>query len=180
MVRRAAASLTHIFACGLATAPLQLRRCRGSLIISDTGRISNWVGSFVFGLSAPSRRARRSQHQPLALASTHRKTMETTTNKNDNYMAKDGLFGVRKTRCARRWPQHDFPVVVVTLRPRRGTRVLPLAGGGVEWMPRYSEVLALILQLGLNVSPVPPDKPEERRLRWEKKNAQRHQGEGKQ
>lgn len=91
-----------------------------------------------------------------------------------NYTSSDTLVNIRTTRTARRWPRHDYPVVLVTLTPKKGTRVLGLEDGRTEWMPRYSEILALILQMGLQVSPVPPDKPEERRLRFEALNAQRH------
>lgn len=46
--------------------------------------------------------------------------------------------------------------------------------GGVEWMPRFSEVLSLLLHLRLQVSSVPDDKPEGRRLFFAKLNARRH------
>lgn len=100
--------------------------------------------------------------------------MNPPTNKNQDYRSTDGLVRIRTTRVARRWPPHDYPVVIVELRPQRGTRVLALEGGRTEWMLRYDELAALILRMGLSVSAVPPNKPEERRLRFQKINARRH------
>jgi hypothetical protein len=98
----------------------------------------------------------------------------TTSNKQKTFLSNDGLVSITSTTRPRRWPPHNFPVVIVTLKPRKGTRVLALSDAGIEWMPRYSEVLSLLLQMGLTVSTAPSDKPEERRLRFAKINARRH------
>jgi hypothetical protein len=98
----------------------------------------------------------------------------TTSNKQRTFLSTDGLVRITTTTRPRRWPPHSFPVVIVTLKPRKGTRILPLPEAGVEWMPRYSEVLSLLLQMGLTVTTAPSDKPEARRLRFEKLNAWRH------
>ena len=68
----------------------------------------------------------------------------------------------------------NYPVIIVELKPCKGTRVLALPNGGIGWMPRFSEVLNLILKMGLQVLERPSDKPEERRLRFAKINALRH------
>ena len=98
---------------------------------------------------------------------------ETTMNKDD-YVSNDGLLKIHKTTHVRRWPVHAYPVVVLRLTPKRGTRIIAQPDGGVEWMPRFSEIFQLIVALGLKLVDVPPDKPEDRRAYWEKRNAQRH------
>jgi hypothetical protein len=98
----------------------------------------------------------------------------TSSDKQKTFRSNDGLVCIKSTTQPRRWPPHNFPVVVVELKPERGTRVLTLPDGRTEWMPRYSELLALILKLGLKVSSAPPDKPEERRLKFQRINARRH------
>ena len=97
-----------------------------------------------------------------------------TSNKHTTFFSNDGLVRVKLTTRPRRWPPHNFPVAVVELRPKPGTRVLPLPGAGIEWMPRFGEVLDLILKMGLQVLETPADKPEERRLRFAEINARRH------
>lgn len=100
---------------------------------------------------------------------------QTTTEEKKNFRSADGLVRIRTTRIARRWPPHEYPVVIVELRPERGTRVLALPDGRCEWMPRNGELLALILQMGLHVTAeLPADKPEERRRHYAKINARRH------
>jgi hypothetical protein len=100
--------------------------------------------------------------------------MNQKTTNSDDYVSADGLVRINKTTQVRRWPVHGYPVVVLRLKPQPGTRILPQPDGGVEWMPRFSEVVRLIFALGLKLVDVPADKPEERRAYWEKKNAQRH------
>jgi hypothetical protein len=99
---------------------------------------------------------------------------QTTTEQQKNFRSADGLVRIRTTRLARRWPPHEYPVVMVELQPKRGTRVLALPGGATQWMPKNSELLALILQMGLHVTAAPADKPEERRRHYAKINARRH------
>ena len=98
----------------------------------------------------------------------------TQITNNDDYRSNDGLVRIHKTTQPRRWPPHGYPVVILTLKPQKGTRVLAREDGSTEWMPKFSEIVALVLQLGLRLHDVPPDKPEERRMYWAKKNAQRH------
>ena len=105
---------------------------------------------------------------------TSKPMIKTTSNKQKDYISDDGLVRVFTSTRPRRWPPHSFPVVLVELRPRSGTRVLSLPGSGVSWMPRYSEILSIILQLGLEVSAVPRDKPESRRMKFVRINARRH------
>lgn len=101
--------------------------------------------------------------------------MNEMKTEKDNYASADGLVVIRKTKHARRWPRHDYPVVTLTLTPQPGTRVLALDGGRVEFMPRFSEIFALILQMGIKLAEeVPADKPEDRRLRFARLNARRH------
>ncbi len=99
---------------------------------------------------------------------------EPTTNKQENYISTDGLVRIWKTRNPRRWPPHNYPVVLVELIPRAGTRVLALPNSGAQWLPRHTEIFALISQMGLTVSESLIDKPDERRLRFEEVNARRH------
>lgn len=99
---------------------------------------------------------------------------ENTQLNNENYRSDDELVEIETTRTPRRWPPHNYPCVVVRLKQQVGTRVLQLDDGRVEWMPRWSELTRLVLQMGLKVLVSPPDKPEQRRLYWERKNAWRH------
>ena len=105
--------------------------------------------------------------------------MKQITANKDDYRSKDGLVRICKTTRPRRWPPHGYPVVVLRLTPERGTRVLMREDGSTEWMPRFSEIAALVVTMGLKLAEVPADKPEERRIHWEQKNAQRH-GRGNQ
>ena len=98
----------------------------------------------------------------------------TPLNKQTTFLSDDGLVRIRITTRPRRWPPHNFPVALVELRPKPGTRVLALPDAGIQWMPRFGEVLALILKMGLRVLETPADKPEARRLWYERINARRH------
>jgi hypothetical protein len=91
-----------------------------------------------------------------------------------DFFSDDGLVNVTTTRKPRRFPAHEFPVVVLRLRPCKGTRVLQLSDGSTEFMPRFSEVRALCMRMGLQLGTVPPDKPQKRRRRFERLNALRH------
>jgi hypothetical protein len=91
-----------------------------------------------------------------------------------NFTSQDRLVTIRTTSRPRRYPNHNYPVVILELRPSRGTRVLTMPDGGISFMPRFSEILALCLRLGLTVSAIPDDKPPERRLKFERLNALRH------
>jgi hypothetical protein len=97
---------------------------------------------------------------------------------NDHYdqtefQSDDGLVKVRTTTKPRRWPPHRFPVVLIELKPRRGTRVLQSHEGITEWMPRHSELRAVVEQMGLSLTTQPSDKPQARRKHYEQVNARR-------
>ncbi len=132
--------------------------------------LTSWVSLPALGFSG------RSPNHSALRRKTSKPPMEknTISNKQRTFLSNDGLVEIRTTTCPRRWPPHSFPVVIVTLRPRKGTRVLASSDTGIEWMPRYSEVLSLLLQMGLTVSTAPVDKPEQRRLHFAKINARRH------
>jgi hypothetical protein len=49
-----------------------------------------------------------------------------------------------------------------------------MSDGSLDYMPKNSEVVALCLHLGLAVADIPDDKPEQRRLKFERLNAARH------
>jgi hypothetical protein len=123
-----------------------------------------FAGVFL-GRVEPTPRPRRKQRNPMKVI---------TQKPMSKFISKDGLIEIVTTTTPRRWPPHQYPVVVVRLRARRGTRVLLRPDGSLEWMPRWSELLSLISQIGLKVSVFPSDKPEERRLRFAKINALRH------
>lgn len=101
--------------------------------------------------------------------------MITTTSHDENAITSaDGLVRIRKTTRPKRWPPHNYPVVIIELLPCKGTRVLALPNGAVAWMPRNGEIRALLLQMGLPAASAMNDKPEERRLKFAKINARRH------
>ena len=100
--------------------------------------------------------------------------IKITSDKQTTFVSNDGLVSIKLTTRPRRWPPHNFPVALVELKPKPGTRVLKLSDGGIQWMPRFSEVVALILKMGLRLLETPADKPESRRLHYEKINARRH------
>jgi hypothetical protein len=90
-----------------------------------------------------------------------------------NFRSDDGLISVLTTTKARRFPPHNFPVVVVQIRAKPGTRVLRLEDGLVEYMPRYGEVAALCAALGVTFPARLKDKPVARRLHYQQINATR-------
>lgn len=107
---------------------------------------------------------------------TSKQPMQPTTKKTPlpTFTSKDGLVRILTTATPRRWPPHQFPVVVIRLTPCRGTRVLSRPDSSIEFMPRWSEVLALCSQMGLRISMAPSDKSEARRKMFEQINAGRH------
>lgn len=99
------------------------------------------------------------------------------------FRSDDGLVQVRvKTSGMRRWPAHNYPCVLLEVRPRSATRVTPLkdGSGGVEVMLRHSEVRGLIeamntaAGLELYSAREVKDKPPQRRQRWAAINHSRH------
>ncbi len=126
-------------------------------------------------VSLTSDRGRRRQYNAGSSPDQQNNMNGNTERNNENYTSQDELVEIKTTQTARRWPPHNYPCVVVRLKPQQGTRVLALENGGIEWMPRWSELTRLILQMGLQVSEaIPPDKPEARRLFWQRRNALRH------
>lgn len=91
-----------------------------------------------------------------------------------DFTSKDGIVKITTTTKPWRFPPHDFPVVLLRLHPRKGTRVLKMSDGSVEFMPRFSEIYALCVRMGVHIPTLPPDKPEARRRRFGRLNAVRH------
>lgn len=97
-----------------------------------------------------------------------------------NFVSDDGLVRVVTTTTPRRFPPHSYPCVVVRLKTQPGTRVLENGILGVEWMPRYSEVLGIIKALGIGgVDMSLKDKPVSIRETFELLNALRHSRKGR-
>jgi hypothetical protein len=90
-----------------------------------------------------------------------------------NFRSDDGLISVFTTTKPRRFPPHNFPVVVLQMRAKPGTRVLRFGDGMVEYMPRYGEVAALCAALGVTFPARLKDKPDARRLHYQQINAAR-------
>ena len=100
-----------------------------------------------------------------------------------SFSSDDGLVQIRvKTSGMRRWPNHDYPCVIMELRPEYASRVARLqdGSGGVEVMLRHSEIRAVIdafnAAAGRTIYSAAEikDKPMERRARWVAINHARH------
>ena len=98
-----------------------------------------------------------------------------------NYRSGDGLVEI-VTTPGRKFPQHDYRIVVLRLRPQAGTRILQLedGSGGVEVLLSHLEVAAHLRSLN-QADPKGnytwrdiPEKPKARKEHWKKINAQRH------
>lgn len=64
-----------------------------------------------------------------------------------HYRSDDGLVEVIvKRQTARRFPQHDYPVVCLRLRGKRATRILP-ESDGVEALLTHREICAFLRAL---------------------------------
>ncbi|HWQ90815.1 MAG TPA: hypothetical protein VN673_04030 [Clostridia bacterium] len=104
-----------------------------------------------------------------------------------NYISKDGLVTIRtKVASAKRWPQHDYPVVCLELRPSPGTRVQELPDGsvGVDVLLTHEEVARHIQALcdadpkaGYKV-PYVAAKPLDRKAKWDEINRKRRKKRG--
>ena len=134
------------------------------------------------------------QHTFRPTNDTHHHTMTTTTPQLSpvppqlpgnvlTFSSDDGLVRVKiKSSGLHRWPAHDYPCVLLELRPALGTRVAHLQDGslGVEAMLRHSEIRAVIDALnaaaGRTIYSLAEikDKPMERRARWAAINHARH------
>ena len=91
-----------------------------------------------------------------------------------NYSSDDGLISVVTTTKPKRYPPHSFPVVLLRLEAKPGTRVLRVADNAMEYMPRYSEVRAICAALGITIPRSLTDKPEARRRHYARINEARH------
>ncbi len=110
----------------------------------------------------------------LAGVGRDQKPMKTDTENEVKFTSDDALVRVVQTTKPRRFPQHDFPVILIRLKAQRGSRVQQIQDEGVEWMPRYSEVGAICRAFGIKVPEQLQDKPAARRLYFERLNAARH------
>jgi hypothetical protein len=121
--------------------------------------------------------------------------MNTTIQANEedsgdrlNYKSKDGLITIKtKVASAKRWPQHDYPIVCIQLRPQPGTRVQRLDDGseGIDVLMTHEEVAHHIRALneadpkaGYRVPHV-PTKPWDRKALWDEINRKRRGNRGR-
>lgn len=101
---------------------------------------------------------------------------------NVNYRSADGLVTiVTKVASAKRWPQHDYPVVCLQLRPKKGTRVQELGDGsqGIDVLLNHEEVARHIRALnqadpksGYRVPHIAMKSPD-RKAKWDEINQKR-------
>lgn len=98
-----------------------------------------------------------------------------------NFASNDGLVEV-VTTAGKKYPQHDYKVVVLRLRPEPGTRVLRLDDGssGVEVLLTHVEVVRHLQALnaadpkgGYTWRDI-PEKPASRKEFWKRINSARH------
>ncbi len=119
--------------------------------------------------------------------------MKTTINSEApgdrvNYRSPDGLVTiVTKVASAKRWPQHDYPIVCLQLRPQQGSRVQEIEGGSgaLDVLLNHEEVARHIRALseadpkaGYRVPHIPL-KSADRKARWDAINRKRRQNGGK-
>lgn len=98
-----------------------------------------------------------------------------------NFTSADGLVQVvTKTVGARRFPQHNYPVVCLRFRVAKGSRIQSLEGGqGWEVLMTHREVAAHLS--ALNAADAKsnytwreiPEKPAARKAYWDKVNQDR-------
>jgi len=98
-----------------------------------------------------------------------------------NFVSEDGLVEIATTP-GKKYPQHEYKVVVLRLRPQPGTRVLRLDDGscGVEILMTHVEVAEHLRALNAADGKAQyrwreiPEKPRYRREFWRRINDQRH------
>lgn len=99
-----------------------------------------------------------------------------------NYRSADALVEIRtKVSSAKRFPQHNYPVVCLHLRPQRGCRVQPLAdgSGGCDVLFNHAELIELLAALNAADAKCKytwqeiPKKPVERKAYWDQVNQRR-------
>ena len=72
--------------------------------------------------------------------------MKPTNQNHTIFLSTDKLIRiVRKSEDLARSPQHDYPCVLLYLRPKRGTRVQLAKDGSLEYMARWGELRALLV-----------------------------------
>ena len=110
-------------------------------------------------------------------------TSTPTESNVETFRSDDGLVRIHvKSKGLLRWPQHDYPCVLLELRPAKGARVTRLHDGshGLEAMLRHSEIRGLLAALNaaagreLYASQEVKDKPPHRRQIWAAINHARH------
>lgn len=102
---------------------------------------------------------------------------ETTPNL---YESRDGLVTIRILDNPKRFPAHDYKVMVLRFLPQDHTRIRHLGGGIYEYMPTKEEFAALVKAFGatnpeikIHIEGDLTNKLEERKRGWEKRNQQR-------
>jgi hypothetical protein len=107
----------------------------------------------------------------------HQTSNETTPNL---YESNDGLVSVRILDDPRRYPRHNYQVVVFRFTPKAHTRIRDLGNGMVEFLPDNEELGAFLaafdkangkfpLSSGLPLK----NKPPERAHRWQRNHQRR-------
>jgi hypothetical protein len=97
------------------------------------------------------------------------------------WQSEDGIVMVRRrVRTAMRWPQHSRPIITLDVLPGEKTRVRRLKNGRIDICLEHEAQVALIkglneieteIQYGLPTHI--PKKPLERKLRFDRLNAER-------
>lgn len=98
------------------------------------------------------------------------------------YRSQDGLVEVKiKTASARRWPQHNYPVVCLLLKPARATRVQTASDGRLDVLLNNEEIRSFIEALkqcdpsfDATMKAPPMNKCQLRKRRWDDFNRRRH------
>lgn len=87
---------------------------------------------------------------------------------------------ITKVTTARRYPQHNYPIVCIRLRPKNGTRIQKMGDAdGLEILFSHLEVIQHLMALNAaddksKYTWVPiPEKPAERKAYWDKVNQER-------
>jgi hypothetical protein len=99
------------------------------------------------------------------------------------FRSQDGLVSVGvKIASAKRYPQHDYPICVLRLIPRKATRVQSLEGpeGGVEYLAPFDELRKWLETIALaddkftfTLNKAAQPKPQERKEEWRRRNHER-------
>lgn len=98
------------------------------------------------------------------------------------YQSKDGLVEVQiKTSTARRWPQHNYPIVCLVLKAARATRVQTAEDGRIDVLLNNEEIGAFFEALkrcdpnfDVTMKSPPKNKCRLRKRKWDDLNRRRH------